>query len=189
MQAVILCGGRGERLMPMTACTPAALLRILGKSVVAYTLDQLKKAGFKEATLALGYLGGQVIEEFESCEYKGMKLYFTSAEETGTAPAVAYAARNGEDILVCEANCVFDFDLNGIMDYHKAKKSEATFVTRQEPQTNKHICLRSIKTIRSRHRLNIPAPKTRRQSMLLPEFMCFPQARLKIMILIHLPTL
>lgn len=140
MQAVILCGGRGERLMPMTACTPAALLRILGKSVVAYTLDQLKKAGFKEATLALGYLGGQVIEEFESCEYKGMKLYFTSAEETGTAPAVAYAARNGEDILVCEANCVFDFDLNGIMDYHKAKKSEATFVTRQEPQTNKHIC-------------------------------------------------
>ncbi|WP_124099740.1 sugar phosphate nucleotidyltransferase [Ruminococcus sp. Marseille-P6503] len=140
MQAVILCGGRGERLMPMTACTPAALLRILGKNVLSYTLDQLKKAGFKEATLALGYLGGQVIEEFESCEYKGIKLYFTSAEQTGTAPAVAYAAKNGEDILVCEANCVFDFDLNGIIDYHRAKKSEATFVTRQEPQTNRHIC-------------------------------------------------
>ena len=122
MQAIILCGGRGERLMPMTACTPAALLRILGKTTAAYTLDQFKKAGFKEVTLALGYLGEQIIEEFESCDYKGMKLYFTSAEELGTAPAVAYAAKAGEDIIVAEANCVFDFDLNGIADYHRAKK-------------------------------------------------------------------
>ncbi len=140
MQAIILCGGRGERLMPMTACTPAALLRILGKTTAAYTLDQFKKAGFKEVTLALGYLGEQIIEEFESCDYKGMKLYFTSAEELGTAPAVAYAAKAGEDIIVAEANCVFDFDLNGIADYHRAKKSAATFVTRQEPQTSGHIC-------------------------------------------------
>ena len=123
MQAIILCGGRGERLMPMTACTPAALLRILGKTTAAYTLDQFKKAGFKEVTLALGYLGEQIIEEFESCDYKGMKLYFTSAEELGTAPAVAYAAKAGEDIIVAEANCVFDFDLNGIADYHRAKKN------------------------------------------------------------------
>ncbi len=146
MQAVILCGGRGERLMPMTACTPAALLRILGKTVLAYTLEQLKKAGFNDVTLALGYLGGQVVEEFESCEYQGMRLYFTSAEETGTAPAVAYAAKVGEDVLVCEANCVFNFDLKGIMDYHKAKKSEATFVTKQEPQTDRYVCFGTDKT-------------------------------------------
>lgn len=140
MQAVILCGGRGERLMPMTACTPAGLLRITGKPVISYALEQLKKAGFTEAVLALGYLGDQVIEEYGDADFNGMKICFTSTVRQGTAPALQYAVKKGEDVLVIEANCIFDFDLNGIMDYHYAKKSSATFVTRQEPDTENYTC-------------------------------------------------
>ncbi len=140
MQAVILCGGRGERLMPMTACTPAGLLRILGKPVISYAIEQLKKAGFTQVTLALGYLGNQVIAEYDSKEFADMQIYYTSTNQDGTAPALQYAVKSDEDILVIEANCVFDFDLKSVIEYHNKKKSIATFVTKRDSETYKYTC-------------------------------------------------
>ena len=55
MKAVVLCGGRRERLMPMTDRRPAALLRLCGKEILLFTLEMLEKAGFEEAVLAVGY--------------------------------------------------------------------------------------------------------------------------------------
>ena len=60
MKAVVLCGGRGERLMPMTDRRPAALLRLCGKEILLFTLEMLEKAGFEEAVLAVGYGSEQV---------------------------------------------------------------------------------------------------------------------------------
>lgn len=91
MQAVVLCGGRGERLMPLTACRPAGLLRITGNTVLNYTLNQLKKAGFNKVTFALGYLEGMIMSEYESGEYEGIQLNFISTEELGTSGALAQA--------------------------------------------------------------------------------------------------
>ena len=47
MKAVVLCGGRGERLMPMTDRRPAALLRLCGKEILLFTLEMLEKAGIE----------------------------------------------------------------------------------------------------------------------------------------------
>ena len=55
MQALILCGGRGERLMPLTACRPAGLLRITGDTVLNYALKNLKKANFKKVLKCSSY--------------------------------------------------------------------------------------------------------------------------------------
>ena len=60
MKAVVLCGGRVERLMTMTDRRPAALLRLCGKEFLLFTLEMLEKEGFEEAVLAVGYGSEQV---------------------------------------------------------------------------------------------------------------------------------
>lgn len=139
MQAVILCGGRGERLMPLTACRPAGLLKITGKTVLNYVIRQLKKAGFQKATLALGYLEGMIMSEYDSGEYDGIQINFISTEELGTAGALAQAFNN-DDMLVIEANSLFNFDLKRIMSFHTINKAVCTIVTKQSADLSQHTC-------------------------------------------------
>lgn len=144
MQAVILCGGRGERLMPMTACTPGGLLRITGRPVISYALEQLENADFKKVTLALGYLGEQVREEYENYSGK-IEIAFSESCCCGTAPALKKAAQSMDDILVIEANCIFDLDIKGVIAYHRAKKAAATFVTSRQPDNSEYTCFSTDK--------------------------------------------
>lgn len=139
MQAVVLCGGRGERLMPLTACRPAGLLRITGNTVLNYTLNQLKKAGFNKVTFALGYLEGMIMSEYESGEYEGIQINFISTEELGTSGALAQAFTD-DDMLVIEANCIFNFDLKRIQSFHTINKAVCTVVTKQLPDLSEYTC-------------------------------------------------
>jgi len=86
MQAVIICGGRGKRLMPITKSIPKILAPINGKPFVLYILDQLYNQGVKEVLFLTGYLGSK-IEEIVNLENKiNLKIkYFHGAEkwETG----------------------------------------------------------------------------------------------------------
>lgn len=140
MQAIILCGGRGERLMPMTAQTPAALLRIAGRPVIEYLFEQLEKAGFREVTLALGYLSGMIISEYENIDHHGMKITLSSSQHYGTVQALSYAAKEDEDILVLEANRIFDLDLSELKAFHESKHSCATFAVKRQSPNKDSIC-------------------------------------------------
>lgn len=140
MQAVILCGGRGERLMPLTECRPAALLRITGKPIIEYAFEQLKKAGFKEITLALGYLGSMIFAEFDSGKYDKMKIHFSANSQNGTASAIKNAF-SGDDILIAEANCLFDFDIKKLLSFHRINNADCTIVTKSCKDYTEHTCV------------------------------------------------
>ena len=60
MKAVILAGGRGERLRPITARCPKPLVRVLDKSVLQHTLDRLRAAGVTEVCITLRYLAEEI---------------------------------------------------------------------------------------------------------------------------------
>lgn len=139
MQAVILCGGRGERLMPLTACRPASLLRITGKPIIDYALEQLQKASFDEVTLALGYLGTMISSEFESGKYGNMKIHFSTYDLNGTASAIKNAF-GGDDVLVAEANSIFDFDLKQLINFHYSHNSDCTVITKKCKDYTQHTC-------------------------------------------------
>ena len=62
-QAVILCGGRGTRLGPITDTLPKPMAPVCGKPFLAHLLDQLKENGFQEVVLLIGYLG-HIIEDY-----------------------------------------------------------------------------------------------------------------------------
>ena len=85
-QAVILAGGRGTRLKPLTDTRPKAMVEILGKPFLAYQIEQLRDQGFKKVLLLLGYLPEVVQDYCGDGSRWGIKIeYSISAPEDETA--------------------------------------------------------------------------------------------------------
>ena len=75
MKAVIMAGGEGKRLRPLTCTLPKPMAKILGKPIIEYIFDLLISGGVTEAGITLGYLP-HVIEKKYECGYKNLKLDF-----------------------------------------------------------------------------------------------------------------
>ncbi len=114
MKAMILAAGRGERMRPLTDNIPKPLLKVGGKSLIAWHIERLVKAGFKEIIINHAYLGQQIEHELGDGARWGIKIHY-SAEETAleTAGGIANALPLlGKDpFLVVNADifCEIDF--------------------------------------------------------------------------------
>ncbi|HOD02802.1 MAG TPA: sugar phosphate nucleotidyltransferase [Clostridiales bacterium] len=86
MKAVIMAGGEGTRLRPLTCTLPKPMARMCGTPVLLYILDLLVAAGFKEAILTLKYMPNSIIQYFNDDEYKGIKLEFVIEDEYEDVP-------------------------------------------------------------------------------------------------------
>ena len=129
MKAVVLCGGRGERLMPMTDRRPAALLRLCGKELLLYTLEMLEKAGFDEAVLAVGY-GSVQTERLLDEKYSGkMNLHIINTAGLATAQAVRAAMNDENEVLVAECNLLCGHSIDEFMAEHSKHDALCTALT------------------------------------------------------------
>src|SRR5205809_7140389 len=92
-QAVILAGGRGTRLGPLTDKRPKPMVEIHGKPFLAYQIEQLREQGFESILLLLGYLPEVVQEYFEDGRRWGIRLeYSVSAVEDETGRRLKLAS-------------------------------------------------------------------------------------------------
>ena len=149
MKAVIMAGGEGSRLRPLTCNIPKPLVKLCGKPVSEYILDLLAENGCDEAVFTLRYKGKEIENHFKSGKYKGITLDF-SYEDTplGTAGAVKKAALAAgldkeEEILVISGDAMCDFDLSALLVYHKAKKAAATILTKSVEDPREYGCVLS----------------------------------------------
>lgn len=130
MKAVIMAGGEGSRLRPLTCDMPKPMARLCGRPILEYILDLLAIHGIQEAALTLRYLPGQIIEHFPEGMYKGIKLYFV--EETsplGTAGGVKNACEPEDDnVLIISGDALCDFDLTAFASYHKKGGAAVTIL-------------------------------------------------------------
>ena len=95
MKAVIMAGGSGTRLLPLTESTPKPLIKLCGKPVCCYILDLLYRHGCKEAVFTLRYKGEAIESFFSEKSYKNIKLDFSYEDKPlGTAGCVKLAAEN-----------------------------------------------------------------------------------------------
>ncbi|MCL2086063.1 MAG: sugar phosphate nucleotidyltransferase [Oscillospiraceae bacterium] len=139
MKAVIMAGGEGTRLRPLTCGLPKPLTKLCNRPVVEYILDLLDSQGCEEAIFTLRYRGNMLEKHFETHKYKNIKLYFVHEEEPlGTAGCVKNAVKEiyGEnaalgDFLVISGDALCDFDLSQAMKFQKQKNADATIVTKQ----------------------------------------------------------
>ncbi|KAF0244396.1 MAG: mannose-1-phosphate guanylyltransferase, partial [bacterium] len=92
MQAVILAGGKGTRLRPLTLSTPKPITTIANRPFLYYQLEMLKKAGVEEVILGLSYQPEKIMEVFGNGEKLGIKIrYLVESQPLGTAGAYKYA--------------------------------------------------------------------------------------------------
>lgn len=111
MKAVIPVAGKGTRLRPHTHHTPKPLVKVAGKPVLSYLLDDLVELGVDEIVFIVGHLREPMSAWIEA-EYPGIRSHFVVQEvQDGTAGAVALAEPYiDEDVLVAFADAVFEVD-------------------------------------------------------------------------------
>lgn len=111
MQTVILAAGRGERLRPLTDTLPKPLIKIGEKTLIEYSLDNLKKIGITEVIIITGFLENLIKEKIGN-SYQGINLFYVSNKEYSTTGSMYSLSRAEEmiteDILLLESDLLYE---------------------------------------------------------------------------------
>ena len=129
VEAVVLAGGKGTRLAPLTEDTPKPCLKILGKTVLESVFDRIRACGIQKVRVTTMYLPWQV--EALGNRFGELSVeYVREMKPLGTAGAVRNAFDGESDtVLVLSGDGAFDFDLKKALDFHFEKNADVTIVT------------------------------------------------------------
>lgn len=128
MKAIILAGGLGTRLRPLTNDTPKPLLPINGRPILEHAILNFKKHGITEIILSVGHLADKIKAYFGNGEKWGVEIdYAIESAPLGTGGAIKQAATgiNGT-FLVINGDNLADFDWTDIITTHKHHGTQAT---------------------------------------------------------------
>jgi mannose-1-phosphate guanylyltransferase len=128
VKAVVLVGGEGTRLRPLTYKTPKALLPIANEAFLERQLSWLAGHGVDEVVLSLGYLPDAFRRHFPEDRFGAIRLrYREESEPLGTAGGIRFAADGiDERIVVCNGDVLTDLDLTALVAFHEQRGAEAT---------------------------------------------------------------
>ena len=118
MKALILAGGRGKRLRPLTDKIPKSLIPINKKPLIQYTINYLKKFGINEIIICSGYKSKQIQNFLKKKKNFGCKIeYSVEKNPLGTAGAIRNAIKNlsDESFLVINGDIITNIDLKKIL--------------------------------------------------------------------------
>ncbi len=135
MKAVVMAGGSGSRLRPLTLARPKPMVPVVNKPVMAHIRDLLLHHGFHEIVITLHYMADVIQDYFGDGSERGMVIEYAVEEvPLGTAGSVKNAAQYLDDtFLVISGDAITDFDLQTVVEYHKAKGAIATQVLYRVP--------------------------------------------------------
>lgn len=137
MKAVILAGGEGTRLRPISLGRPKAMAPLLGKPVLEHLLRLLHRHGVSDICIALGHRDAAVKDYFGDGSALGVRLAYRAEEmPLGTAGSVKNCADfiGGEDVLVLGGDSVCDLDLTAAMEFHRERDALATLLICRHPR-------------------------------------------------------
>ncbi|MFA5876565.1 MAG: sugar phosphate nucleotidyltransferase, partial [Candidatus Margulisiibacteriota bacterium] len=130
MKAIVLAGGLGTRLHPLTVNLPKPMVPVVNRPLMSYVIELLAQNGFNDISVLLYYQPDVIRNYFGDGKQFGVKLTYVEAQKDfGTAGAVKFACKNmREPILVISADILSDINLAAAVEYHKKKRSFATLV-------------------------------------------------------------
>jgi mannose-1-phosphate guanylyltransferase len=132
MQAIVLVGGEGTRLRPLTNDVPKPALTLVDRPFLAYMVEWLAAHGVTEAVLACGFLPDVLQQALGEGEHGGVRLrYVTEPDRRGTAGAIRFAADAlGDDLedsfLALNGDVLTDLDLSALLAAHREREARAT---------------------------------------------------------------
>ncbi|MGC0408398.1 mannose-1-phosphate guanylyltransferase/phosphomannomutase [Streptomyces sp. SAI-163] len=136
MKAVVMAGGEGTRLRPMTSSMPKPLLPVVNRPIMEHVLRLLKRHGLNETVVTVQFLASLVKNYFGDGEELGMELTYANEEKPlGTAGSVKNAeeALKDDAFLVISGDALTDFDLTDLINFHKEKGSLVTVCLTRVP--------------------------------------------------------
>jgi mannose-1-phosphate guanylyltransferase/phosphomannomutase len=136
VRAVVMAGGEGTRLRPMTANQPKPLLPVVNKPIMGHVLDLLKRHGFDETVVTVQFLASLIRTYFGDGDELGMHLsYATEQSPLGTAGSVknAEAALRDDTFLVISGDALTDIDLTALMQAHRDNGALVTVCLKRVP--------------------------------------------------------
>ena len=136
MKAVVMAGGEGTRLRPMTANQPKPMLPVVNRPIMEHVLRLLRKHGLTETVVTVQFLASMVRNYFGDGEDFGMSLqYATEETPLGTAGSVKNAedALRDEPFLVISGDALTDIDLSDLIRYHKDNQALVTVALARVP--------------------------------------------------------
>jgi len=140
MQAVVMAGGEGTRLRPLTTNRPKPMVPIVNKPMLEHTLDLLKQHGFSDIVLTLHYLPNVIQDYFQEGDEFGVKLnYLIEEKPLGTAGGVKNAERYlDETFVVFSGDVLSDINLSKALSFHKQNGAAATIVLTRVPNPTEY---------------------------------------------------
>ncbi|MGD0165732.1 MAG: sugar phosphate nucleotidyltransferase [Gaiellaceae bacterium] len=128
MRAIVMAGGEGTRLRPLTSNQPKPMVPVVGKPCMEHILELLHRHGIDEVTITLAFMPQAIRTYFGDGEALGMSIDYSVEEEPlGTAGSVRLAARDSEEpVLVISGDALCDIDIQALLKHHKERGGAAT---------------------------------------------------------------
>ena len=137
MQAVILAGGKGTRLVPFTHVFPKPLVPLGEKPILDTILRQLKHFGFTQVTLAVGYMAEMIQTYVNHGTRYGLDITYSLEEEPlGTVGPLAQMAHLAERFLVMNGDVITNLDYGDLVTFHRQHQGLITIGTYKKPFKN-----------------------------------------------------
>ena len=130
MKIVIMAGGKGTRIASINSEVPKPMIEILGKPILEYQVEVLKKQGFNDYIFVIGHLGHVIKDYFGDGSKFGISIeYIVEEEPLGTAGALYFLKdKIEEDFVLLNGDIIFDVDINRFYKYHKDHDGLATIL-------------------------------------------------------------
>lgn len=134
MQAVVLAGGEGTRLRPLTDDTPKGMIEVDEQPILTRCFDQLVDLGADELIVVVGYLKQRIIDHYGD-EYRGIPITYThQREQKGLAHALLTAEEHVEDdFMLMLGDNVFDANLEDVIRRQREERADAAFLVESVP--------------------------------------------------------
>ena len=129
--AVIMAGGKGTRIREINSEVPKPMIPILGKPILQYEIETLKKQNITDILLVVGYLGDQIISYFgDGSKFDVSIRYIEEKEPLGTAGALFYLkGKVSDDFLLVNGDNIFDVNIERFYLAHKKNPGLVTILT------------------------------------------------------------
>jgi mannose-1-phosphate guanylyltransferase / phosphomannomutase len=128
MKAVVMAGGEGNRLRPLTSNQPKPMVPVVGKPCMEHILELLREHGMNEVIVTVAFLPQAIRSYFGEGETLGMQIGYSVEESPlGTAGSVRLTAKQlDETFLVISGDALCDVDLSALVAFHKEKGAAVT---------------------------------------------------------------
>ena len=130
-QAVILAGGQGVKMRPLTYELPKPLVPVKGKPVIDYNLELLKRNGIEDVILAIGHLGDKIRDQVGSGQRYGLRANYSHEDHplgSGGALRQSLSLVDSYPLLVMNGDVLADLNLKDLINFHQERDYLVTMV-------------------------------------------------------------